>query len=269
MERITSRQNPIVRRFRTVARGEAGDPGEGAIDVLLDGTHLLQEALAARLAIEAAAFAQDGDADRTLVDAVARAGGRTIAAPAQVIAAMSPVRQHTGVVAIAKAAPAMLDEVFGAPGALVLALAGIQDPGNVGAIVRTAAAAGATGVVAMDGSADPYGWKALRGAMGGTFRLPVARRATLDAITAAARTANCRLIAAVPRGGTPLPRVDLRQPCALLLGAEGGGLDATLAEAAEERVTIPMARPVESLNVAVAAALLLYEAARQRGWLDR
>jgi tRNA G18 (ribose-2'-O)-methylase SpoU len=116
----------------------------------------------------------------------------------------------------------------------------------------------------MDGSANPFGWKALRGAMGGTFRIPVAARAHLADVTGEGQRHGVRLVAAVPKGGTPLPRLDWRQPTAIVLGSEGGGLSEAAASAAAERVTIPLRRPLESLNVSVAAALILYEASRQR-----
>ena len=183
---------------------------------------------------------------------------------------MSPVEHPSGVVAIAHAQPSGLDAAF-SPGSdaaaltpLVLVLAGIQDPGNVGAIVRTAAACGATGVVAIEGSANPFGWKALRGAMGGTFHLPVSARSTLEDVARVAADAGVRLVAAVPRGGTPLPQLDLRAPTAIVLGAEGAGVTEPVIETAAEFVSIPMRPAVESLNVAVAAALILYEAFRQR-----
>jgi TrmH family RNA methyltransferase len=147
---------------------------------------------------------------------------------------------------------------------LVLVLAGLQDPGNVGAIIRAAAAFGASGVVAIEGSANPFGWKALRGAMGGTFRLPIAAHGALPDVVDSAAALGLRLVAAVPRGGTPLPKLDLREPTAIVLGGEGAGVPHATMAAVHETVTIPMQPPVESLNVAIAAALILYEATRQR-----
>ena len=101
--------------------------------------------------------------------------------------------------------------------------------------------------------------------MGGTFRLPIAARGTSPDVIAAAHDQNVRLVAAVPRGGTPLPRVDFRQPIAIVMGGEGAGVSTAIMAAADDSLTIPMRAPVESLNVAVAAALVLYEAARQVG----
>lgn len=277
MERISSRQNAIVKRFRDLARTsrplavDAGALGGHAIDVLLDGEHLVQEALLCDVAIEIAAFS-DKQIDNVLSPAarlakdIQKRGGRVVIASDQVLAAMSPVQHPSGVVAIARARPADVRVVMATVTELplVLVLAGLQDPGNVGAIVRAAAAFGASGVVAIEASANPFSWKALRGAMGGTFRLPIAARGSLSEVVASAAELGVRLVAAVPRGGTPLPELDLRKPTAIVLGGEGAGVPQTTMAAVDETVTIPMQPPVESLNVAIAAALILYEATRQR-----
>jgi len=272
MERISSRQNAIVKRFRDLARTSLTVTAAGhSAEVLLDGEHLVQEALACDIPVEIAALS-----DRHLADArsplariakdVKKRGGRLVAVSDQVLAAISPVQNPSGVVAIARARPAdvrvVMATVTDLP--LVLVLAGLQDPGNVGAIVRAAAAFGASGVVAIEGSANPFGWKALRGAMGGTFRLPVAAHGRLPEVVDAAVELGVRLVAAVPRNGTPLPKLDLRVPTAIVLGGEGAGVPQATMAAMQEMVTIPMQPPVESLNVAIAAALILYEATRQR-----
>jgi TrmH family RNA methyltransferase len=147
---------------------------------------------------------------------------------------------------------------------LVIFALDVQDPGNVGAIVRVAEAGGATGVIACGATADPFSWKALRGSMGSALRLPVViERAPADTIEDARRH-GCRVIAAAPRGGQSVFDIDLRGPVAILIGGEGPGLAPALVDAADERVSIPMQAPVESLNAAVTAALLVYEARRQR-----
>lgn len=290
MERISSRQNAIVKRFRDLARTARGT-GTGrdhasraghAAEVLLDGEHLVEEALACDIPVETAAIAEKALANSRgplarIARDVKKRGGRVVAVTDQVLAAMSPVQHPSGVVAIGRARPADLPVVFSAAAhlPLVVIVAGVQDPGNVGGIVRTAAAFGASGVIAIDGTANPFGWKALRGAMGGTFRLPVAARALLADVIDAARAADVRLVAAVPRGGTPLPASDLRGPTAIVLGAEGAGVDPETVRAVGHTVTIPMAAAppgaaqVESLNVAVAAAVILYEAMRQRQHSER
>jgi TrmH family RNA methyltransferase len=261
MEHISSRRNAAVTRFRDVSRGEAGGDW-----ILLDGEHLLEEALAAGARVDAAAFTEALAAGRLapLAAQAERAGAHVFTVTGQVLAAISPARQPSGVVAIARRREAPIDDVFQRKPPLVLMLSGVQDPGNVGAIIRAAEGCGATGIVAGDSTADPFGWKALRGGMGSTLRLPVATRQPLAETVVLARAAGLRILAAAARNGTPLPACDLRGPCAILFGGEGPGLAKDLLEDADERVTIPMRPPVESLNVAVAAALVLYEASRQR-----
>lgn len=260
MERISSRQNPVIRRFRELARAPHPDV------VLLDGEHLLAEALASGLPIEVAAFSDRLAEDRiaALGDRARRGGARVLVVADEVAAAMSPVRHPSGVVAIAGRPRATLDDVLAPVPQMVIVLNEVQDPGNVGAIVRVAEACGATGVLATGGSADPFGWKALRGSMGSAFRLPVAAGVRLLDAIGEVRRRGVAILAAVPRDGTALPDADLRRPVAALLGGEGQGLSANVLDQVDGRLTIPMRAPVESLNVATAAALIVYEASRQR-----
>jgi TrmH family RNA methyltransferase len=174
------------------------------------------------------------------------------------------VRTPSGIVAIASLEPASLDTVLERAPQLLVVLHEVQDPGNVGALIRAAEACGATGLIAGARTADPFGWKALRGAMGSAFRLPIASGISRPEYRAALTEAGVSLVATVPRAGTPLPSVDLKRPVAVLLGGEGAGLPADLVQTADVRLTIPMVPEVESLNVAVSAAIILYEAARQR-----
>ena len=261
MRRIASRQNPIVTRFRELARSGRTDG-----QVLIEGPHLLEEALASGVPIEVAAFSEAESRSRLagLAEQANAAGAQTIVVTPQVLAAMSPVRQPSGAVAIGRCGPLAVRDVLGRSPQLALIVGDVQDPGNVGAIVRAAEACGASGLITGDGSADAFGWKAIRGSMGSIFRLPVAVRQPLAEAVELARAAGLRLLAAVPRGGTSLPECDLKGPVGILLGGEGAGLSAVIVDRADGRLTIPMQHPVESLNVAVAAALILYEASRQR-----
>lgn len=234
--------------------------------MLLEGEHLVAEALAARVPLEVAAIsaAQVDGRLSTLASQLRRAKVKTVAVSDVVLSAMSPVRQPSGVVAIARRTPATVEQALRVEPQLVLLVSDVQDPGNLGAIVRAAEAYGVTGIISGSGCADPFGWKALRGSMGSTFRVPVAAgQDVLEAMTMA-RARGIRLFATVPRGGTAVDALDLRAPSAILLGGEGAGLSEALVEAADQLLTIPMRPPVESLNVAVAAAILLYEASRQR-----
>ena len=261
MEPITSRRNPLVVRFRRAARRDAEDDST----VLLEGHRLVEDALAAGVRVDVAAVCA-GRAGRRAAAAVRRLEpvARVVRVTASVMDALSPAAAPSGLAALASVRPARVADAVRVPRPLVVGLRGVQDPGNAGAVIRAVEAGGASGVVTV-GGADPLGWKALRGAMGSAFRLPVARAGDPAEVRRQAAAHGLRTIAAAPRGGTPLPETDLRAPCLVWLGAEGAGLGPEAVEAADEVVSIPMRRPVESLNIAVAAALIVYEAARQRG----
>lgn len=255
---LTSRKHPLVKEFRDLAKG--GGPA-----MLLDGWHVISEALGAGVMIDTLAISGTlAGPDRTLLDRVRRTGAEIVEVAETVMNALSPVKSPTGVVARA-ARPRLEAKVVLKPSpALVLSAIGVQDPGNVGAIIRAAAAAGCTGIMVDEASADPWGWKALRASMGSVFHVPVLRNPNVMNSIDACRTGGLQIVAAVPRNGTSMYELDFSRPMALLLGAEGTGLPQTLLKAADARVSIPMSASVESLNVAVAASLLLYEARRQR-----
>jgi RNA methyltransferase, TrmH family len=259
MQRITSRQNAMVNRYRAAARGE--EPGL----MLLDGAHLVAEALAARLHLEHLAVAAEaierGDI-KPILHAAERAGVTIAAATAPVIAAVSPVRSSSAVVALAARPQHEERRLYDGGRALVVIVSDVQDPGNVGAIVRVAEAAGATGVVAAGQSADPFAWKALRGSMGSALRLPILVDRRTEHALARARHHGCRIVATSAHAGKSLYDADLRPPVAVVIGAEGAGLPPQTVSAADEAITIPMEAPVESLNAAVTAALLLYRIRR-------
>ena len=274
METIASRKNPLVLQMRRVAQGDADERGR----LLLDGLHLVQEARAAGLPLAVAAFStkllnvDDGQA-RRLATTLAGLGCRVVQVSDPVMEAMSPVSTPSGAIALATRPRHELTSLLPPTHAdpfLVVAV-GVQDPGNLGAIVRVAEAGGAAGVIAAGTSADPYGWKALRGSMGSALRLPIVREADVGAPLEALRAAGVRILAtspgaarAVGRGGYAFSDQPLTGACACLLGGEGAGLTDDLVRSADGLITIPMQSPVESLNVAVSAGLIVYEARRQR-----
>jgi TrmH family RNA methyltransferase len=251
--RITSRQHPVVQRLRRLAsRREKGV-------VLLDGPHLLVDALAARVRVDL--VLTDGR-HAALAERARSAGAIVHEGSAAVLEAASPVTSPTGVVAIAHWLPQDPADVLTAD-APVIGLVGVQDPGNVGSVIRSADALGAGGVLLLDGSADPGSWKCLRGAMGSTFRIPVARGSTADVIPLA-KARQRPVVAAIATGGTPLESLALGDSAVVLLGSEGTGLDETVATTADQAMTITMRAGMDSLNVSVTAALVLWEAHRQR-----
>ena len=262
MDQITSRRNPIVARFRQLTRAAAST----SPTVLLEGPRLIEEALAAGVQVDLVAVSTGAASTRRSAPVLGRldpAVTRLVRVSPAVMEALSPVSTPSGLVAIATLHAADFDAAAPRPQPLVVGLLGVQDPGNTGAVIRAVEAGGATGVIAV-GGADPYGWKALRGSMGSAFRLPVVRTLDPDGVRAEADARGLRVLAAVPRGGTPVSDADLRGPCLVWLGGEGGGLETSVVDTADDVVSIPMHPRVESLNIAVAAALIVYEAAGQR-----
>jgi TrmH family RNA methyltransferase len=260
MPTITSRQNAIVSRYRATARGESRH-------LLMDGPHLVRDALDAGTVLVEAAVRADASDDREielLVDTLERARVEVYTVSSPVMNALSPVQSSAGIVALARRPEHSETVLYVGSMPFVLIAADVQDPGNVGAIVRVAEAAGASGLIAAGACADPYGWKALRGSMGSALRLPIVTAPSSAAAVATARSRGCRIVATAPRGGQPLFGAALDGPVAILIGSEGVGVAEPLMNEADELVTIPMAPGVESLNTAVAAALMMYEVRRRR-----
>jgi len=264
MRAISSRQHPIVRAYRQLAR----QPDATGLRLLLDGVHLVREAHAAALPLETVVVAQSHldqpTEEGALAQALQRAGIEVVSAGEQVFAAVSPVRTPSGIVAIAHRSPTTADAILLHAQLFVLVVVDVQDPGNLGAVMRVAEAGGATGLIVTGDSANPFSWKAVRGSMGSALRVPIARSPSVDALVHALASRGAKIIAAVPRDGHDPDAVDWSGRLALVLGGEGAGLDPRVAAAAAERVTIPMEPPVESLNVAVSAAIMVYAARRGR-----
>lgn len=261
---LSSRHNPVVKRFRELA----AHPDADGAHLLLDGVHLVRDAHRAGVPFETvvvAAAAIDAHSEEgAMALELERAGASVLAADGRTLEAISPVKTPSGIVAIAVRTPTAAAAVCRIPGALVVAAVDVQDPGNVGSLLRASEAGGATGALACGASANPFSWKALRGSMGATLRLPVASGLSAHDALRCMKDSGLRTIAAVARGGSDPDAIDWTGNTGLLLGGEGPGLGDDIAAACEARVTIPMAAPVESLNVAVAGAILIYAARRQR-----
>jgi len=259
-KRISGRDNPEFKRFLAVRARKNRDL------ILVEGPKLLGEAIRSDLAVEAVAF--DDHVLTVSEELAAWATARKwIQFSGSLMKSLSDVETHQGVIALVER-PRFNDDWLRRKDAFVLVLDRLQDPGNVGTLFRTAEAAGVSGVLLTRGGADPLSPKALRASAGSAFRLPhlldlsiddllaaLPRRITLAATVAA--PGACSLF-----GDRPLPF-----PLALALGSEGSGLDPRIEEAASHRVRIPSARPVESLNVAAAGAISMFEIARRAGIL--
>jgi TrmH family RNA methyltransferase len=253
---IESRQNPRVKELRA-ALSRSGRTPSGLIAI--EGEHLVTEAVRSHLRF-AAVFLRDGyQPPFALPD-----NAEHLLLPSDVFASAVSTEQPQGIAALVHAPDFPAEAIFRDPTPLVLVLAGLQDPGNVGTLLRSAEAFAASGVLLLPGTASPWNPKALRASAGSAFRVAAIAATEKDTLDLLARH-NIPAIATVARGGTPVSEAPLAGPCALLIGNEGAGLSDKLIARAAHRITIPMPGNVESLNAAIAGSLLLYEAARQRG----
>ena len=263
MRTISSRQNGLVREFRALA----ATPDPQGARLLLDGAHLVRDAARAGLPLDvvvvAAGKLESDTEEGALARELAQADVEVVTASDVVLAAMSPVRTPSGIVALARRSPTAAADVCRTAG-FVVAAVDVQDPGNLGSLIRAAEAGGVTGLLAVGASAHPFSWKTVRGSMGSALRLPLAAAPSAHGVLTCMQKWQLHTIAAVPRGGADPDAVDWSGRVGLLLGGEGPGLGDDVVAACDERVTIPMAPSVESLNVAVAGAILVYAARRQR-----
>jgi TrmH family RNA methyltransferase len=252
---IESRQNPRVKELRA-ALARSGRTTSGLIAI--EGEHLVAEAMRSHLRF-ASVFLREGYEPAFAIPENAE----HLQLPADVFASAVSTEQPQGIAALVHPPAFSSATLFSGPAPLILVLEALQDPGNVGTLMRSAEAFAASGVLLLPGTASPCNPKALRASAGSAFRVPAIAASEEEALELLAQH-NISPIAAVAREGTPIGEAPLAGPCALLIGNEGAGLSETLLAAAAHRITIPMPGKVESLNAAIAGSLLLYEAARQR-----
>ncbi|MES2598080.1 MAG: RNA methyltransferase [Verrucomicrobiota bacterium] len=258
---ISSTSNERVKHARRVRDGRE----EGLI--FIDGLRLAEEALRSGVIVETA-FVDDEASDARLESLVAEMTARRVpvfTASRSVLDALADTVQSQGVILIAKRPAPDAGALFqDQTGLLLVSIDRVQDPGNMGTLLRTAEAAGAHGVLVLGGSADVYSPKVLRSSMGSAFRLPVITEVSQEKLMELRQNHALHLTAAAGEGEIDYDRYDWRQPTLLLLGNEGRGVSAELMQACDTRLRIPMANGVESLNVAAAGAVMLFEASRQR-----
>src|ERR1700686_1750383 len=280
---ITSRDNPWLKEFRLALRG--GLPTESGF-VGVEGVRLVEEALRSACPIAAVLFSESGERHRErLAPLIDRP---EIAIPIlrttdRLFEGVADTEHPQGVAALVKPRVASFDDLLRTPESacspLLVVLAGVQDPGNVGTILRTASAFGATGAVTaasgQSGTASPFSPKALRASAGAALHLPVLPGMSLPILLTQLKIANVRTLASSvrePRDGEPRVlspwEVDWCELVALLVGNEGAGLPEEAERSPDARIRIPMASGIESLNAPAAAAVLFYEAARQRNSLS-
>lgn len=260
MRRVESRQNARVRDLRQ-AFHDAAPNDQGLVAV--EGMHLLDEAIRAGLRLETVFFSESAlpRAHKLLPQLSART--EALLLPDDVFAGAVPTETPQGVAALVKVKKFQLDDALLPAPALLVIAAGLQDPGNLGTIARSAEAFSATGLLLGERTVSPWNWKALRASAGSMFRLPTLKVELLKALHDA-KARGLRVLATSSHKGTSISQADLRGPVALLVGNEGAGLPKDILAQADEVIVIPQSPRVESLNAGIAASVVLYEAARQR-----
>lgn len=251
MERITSRQNPLIARLRKLGTDKKTRRAEGAF--LCEGTKLVEEALKWGAQVETLVVAEG-----TLLPGQLPEGVRLVEVPADVLKSASTVDTPQGMLAVCRTPDLTPPETL-TPGRY-LVLDGVQDPGNVGTVWRTADAFGAEGLILLPGCAEPFAPKTVRATMGACFRLPV-WELTLEELTGLLDRAGLPLYATALREDTAdLRQADLER-AAVVIGSEGRGVSSQVLAACQATLKIPMRERCESLNAAVAASIVLWE-----GW---
>jgi RNA methyltransferase, TrmH family len=256
---LTSLQNTLVKQIRKLHSAKERHKQDL---FLLEGTHLIEEATAVDYPLEAFCCTEDWQAKHfQLWDQVSQKCDRTEIVSEEVLSAIATTMQPDGVVAMAKRGMNSQPVAFSG---LILALETIQDPGNLGTMIRSAAAAGASGLIVGNNGVDLDSPKVLRASAGQWFRLPMEKSEDIKNTVNLAKDAGMQIVATLANASLTYWDVDWCQPSLVLLGNEGAGLSAELAAMADVQVNIPLNPGVESLNVAIASALILYEARRQK-----
>jgi len=261
---VSSRQNALLKELRRAfARAEPTNDGY----IGAEGVHLLEEAIRSGLHVKAVLFSESARnrAQRLLPQLAADV--ETVVVADDVFSSAVPTETPQGVAALVKLKSHSLEEVTRVGDWLAVLCVGIQDPGNLGTVIRSAEAFGADCVLLGEGTVSPFNSKAVRAAAGSLFRLPVLK---MDFATAKAQlhAVGAKLLATSSHHGTPLSGANLAGKVVVVIGSEGAGLSRELLRQMDEVVTIPHSPKVESLNAAMAASVVLYEAARQRNYFS-
>ncbi|MGA2835911.1 MAG: RNA methyltransferase [Acidimicrobiales bacterium] len=252
-----------MRRLRQLLRKPGARSAEQV--VVVEGAELLSVAMAAGAPIESVYVAPEGVTVPSVVEVTSRVldqGGRVFDLAPGVMERVASTVTPQPLLAVVSYAPATLDRLDGA--SLVVVCVDVRDPGNLGTVIRMADAAGVDAVVCCDGTVDPTNPKTVRSTAGSLFHVPVVEGGPVGSAVAELAGRGFTTVASVVRGGTDYAAFDWTGPVALVLGNEATGLDGSLVAGLDAGVTIPMAGRAESLNVAVSAAVLCFEALRQR-----
>lgn len=266
LRRIEGRHNALVKQLRQAfAHAEPTEEGDCAIE----GVHIVEEAIRSGLRFRAVFFRESAEERAGKLLPQIGAHVETLLLPDKLFDGAVPSETPQGVAALVRTKEFSIDEVLErVQVGPIVAMAGLQDPGNLGTILRSAEAFGSAGAVLGEGTVSRYNSKMIRASAGAVFRLPMVSAKTaagMEVISRKLRAQGVRLIATSSHKGTPLDQAKLTGPAAIFIGGEGAGLPRALMAQMDETVAIPHSPRVESLNAGVAGSIVLYEAARQRG----
>lgn len=261
---VTSLSNPRIKYLSRLARRQFREKENRFI---IEGSLMVREALLCRWPLEQLAFTPAWGESRTgvaILKLASSAGVQLLEVGEAVFSKLSSAETPQGVMAVGIFQKTALSQLFEQNSSLLLAVDGLQDPGNLGAIIRSADAAGAGGVVLLKGTVDPYNPKTLRATMGSIFHLPVVEVPDKGELFGYASKAGLQLVASAPQSGVVLFLCNLTLPSIFVIGNESVGCSNEILKRADQTVSIPMPGRAESLNAAAAASIMLYEAIRQR-----
>lgn len=260
LRRITSPQNALLKEIRASFRH--AEPGDGEF-CAIEGVKTIEEAIRSGLKFQAVIFSDSAarNADRVLGQL--RASVETVVVEDEIFRGVVNTESPQGVAGLVQFKTFTMEDVLAGDPPLVVLVAGVQDPGNLGTIIRSAEAFGAGGVLLAEGTVSRFNPKVVRASAGSVFRLPCLV-SKFAAMSEPLRARKMRLIGTSSHQGKPANEMDLRHGLALVIGNEGAGLPPAVTRSMDEFVSIPHKSGVESLNAGMAASILLYEASRQR-----
>jgi RNA methyltransferase, TrmH family len=265
---VSGRHNALIKEVRRAfAQGQLTAEGDCAVE----GMRIVEEAIRSGLRLRAVLFSESSQVRAGRLVPQLAAQVETLLLPDKLFTSVVPSETPQGVAALVRMKSFLMDDFLNSGEnnlALVVAVAGVQDPGNLGTLLRSAEAFGASGVLLGENTVSAYNSKVVRASAGSIFRIPLMRQELKTALPAL-RAHGLRLLATSSHKGTPLHEVELTSPLALLVGSEGAGLAREIMMQVDEVTAIPHSPRVESLNAGVAASIVLYEAARQRAFHHR
>jgi RNA methyltransferase, TrmH family len=261
LRRVEGRHNALVKELRhAFSRGELTETRECAVE----GFRIIEEAVRSGLKFRAVFFSESAQARAARLLPQIHSQVETLLLPEKLFSSVVPSQTPQGVAALVQMKTFSLEQIVEGtgPGPL-LVIAGVQDPGNLGTILRSAEAFSAGGVLLGDGTVSAYNSKVVRASAGSVFRVPLAK-VELSSLAGVLRSRGIRMVATSSHKGVPLPEAQFSARTAVFIGNEGAGIDKKLLGEMDELIIIPHSQRVESLNAGVAASIVLYEAARQR-----